>query len=363
MRPPSLHRYLYAYANPTVYTDPSGRTGILSDAEEQTKESTKYYEERIAKLNKNDGILGAVGLGLGYGFASLGDFVVTGLNATSNLVARNLPDEYSTRQQAEQELAQAQDSMSQVIEGGANAEARIKEDPNGTAAVVATKAGNFTLNVLSGDPKSIAETVGFVAPILVPGAAAKTIKRAGEGLKALDAAASFERSALTEVNADLEEAYGAAGRGGIDVAHSPEIKVPFGTGVGQQGFAYENALAKGVQAADRLPPNFKTFDFFEDTIRRATSAKTLDTTTLSRIADPRRVYSTLRRGVDAAADFGGYTLGDTELLPEQIDLRAIRAAVPLETNATQWEQIKRAIDYAKERGVQLKPEVVTNSSR
>jgi RHS repeat-associated protein len=25
MQPPSLHRYLYAYANPTVYTDPSGR--------------------------------------------------------------------------------------------------------------------------------------------------------------------------------------------------------------------------------------------------------------------------------------------------------------------------------------------------
>jgi RHS repeat-associated protein len=28
MQPPSLHRYLYAYANPTVYTDPSGRDHI-----------------------------------------------------------------------------------------------------------------------------------------------------------------------------------------------------------------------------------------------------------------------------------------------------------------------------------------------
>ena len=27
MEPPSLHRYLYAYANPLAYTDPTGRSG------------------------------------------------------------------------------------------------------------------------------------------------------------------------------------------------------------------------------------------------------------------------------------------------------------------------------------------------
>jgi RHS repeat-associated protein len=31
MQPPSLHRYLYAYANPTVYTDPTGKYGIFFD--------------------------------------------------------------------------------------------------------------------------------------------------------------------------------------------------------------------------------------------------------------------------------------------------------------------------------------------
>ena len=30
--PPSLHRYLYAYSNPTYYTDPDGRTAIGSQA-------------------------------------------------------------------------------------------------------------------------------------------------------------------------------------------------------------------------------------------------------------------------------------------------------------------------------------------
>ena len=30
LEPPSLHRYLYAYANPTVYTDPTGRCGVAN---------------------------------------------------------------------------------------------------------------------------------------------------------------------------------------------------------------------------------------------------------------------------------------------------------------------------------------------
>ena len=36
--PPSLHRYLYAYQNPTVFVDPTGRKAELTDAAEKMQE-------------------------------------------------------------------------------------------------------------------------------------------------------------------------------------------------------------------------------------------------------------------------------------------------------------------------------------
>jgi filamentous hemagglutinin len=114
---------------------------------------------------------------------------------------------------------------------------------------------------------------------------------------------------------------------------------------------------------NRLPENFKTFDFFDDASRHATSVKTLDTTTASRVRDPGRVFSALRRHVNAAADFEAYELGPVDLSSANIASRSVRVGMPLETNDAQWAQIRRAMEYAKERGVRLTPEVVTNGSR
>ena len=92
------------------------------------------------------------------------------------------------------------------------------------------------------------------------------------------------------------------------------------------------------------------------------SAKTLDTTTLSCIADPRRIYSTLRQSIDAATTFEGYQLRPVELCAGDIGSRTVSVAVSLQTDAAQWEQIQRAVNYAKERGIRLEPEIVTNSA-
>jgi filamentous hemagglutinin len=75
------------------------------------------------------------------------------------------------------------------------------------------------------------------------------------------------------------------------------------------------------------------------------------------------VYSSLRRNVNAAADFERYQHGGVELSSADIDSRIVRVAVPRETTSEQWVQIMRAIRYAEERNVRLIPEVVTNSSR
>jgi len=57
-------------------------------------------------------------------------------------------------------------------------------------------------------------------------------------------------------------------------------------GIQEQGMPWENYLAQQLPAGSRLPANFKTFDFWDPVTRVATSAKTLDTTTAARIANP-----------------------------------------------------------------------------
>jgi hypothetical protein len=191
---------------------------------------------------------------------------------------------------------------------------------------------------------------------IAEGRAAATIV---EGVDGSPAGRFIDPAVLDE----LEGTYGAAGRGGVDVRHSPEIEVPFGKGIDEQGYAYEDYLASRMPAENRLPEGFQTYDFFEDQSRAATSAKTLDTTTVSRILNPRRVYDSLRRNVNAAVNFERYQLKGVELSSSDVSSRTVRVAVPRETNSEQWAQIMRSIRYAEERNVRLIPEVVSNSSR
>jgi RHS repeat-associated protein len=71
LQPPSLHRYLYAYANPTVYIDPDGRRGCDSTrcGLLQTREMMKTPEDRarIDALMVHDQKIQRMKLGMAYG--------------------------------------------------------------------------------------------------------------------------------------------------------------------------------------------------------------------------------------------------------------------------------------------------------
>ncbi len=102
-----------------------------------------------------------------------------------------------------------------------------------------------------------------------------------------------------------------------------------------------------------MSANFKTFDFFDDVSGLATSAKTLDTGTASRLAKPGQIYSTLKRNIDAAADFTNYTLKGRTVDASMIASREIKLGVPSATNKAQWEQLSRAVEYANTRNINL----------
>lgn len=132
-----------------------------------------------------------------------------------------------------------------------------------------------------------------------------------------------------------------------------ETGIEWGKGIQKQGMPWEDFVGKELPAGSRLPPNFKTFDYFDRATGKAVSVKTLDTTTPAKIANPKQIFNTLKNNIDAAADFTQHKLGQATVSSTDISSREIRLAVPAATNKVQWQQIHRAIDYGKSRGVKV----------
>jgi filamentous hemagglutinin len=129
--------------------------------------------------------------------------------------------------------------------------------------------------------------------------------------------------------------------------------VRWGQGVQNQGMPWENYLANQLPAGSQLPPNFKTFDFYDAMTKTAISAKTLDTQGSSYLSSPTRVYSTLEGYIDSAANFTEYTLSGKELNDSMISNRELHVAVPEQTTPQQWQQINQAIKYGQTKGVKV----------
>lgn len=85
LEPPSLHRYLYAYANPTVYFDPTGRIKEVVDAAEYISDARDSLRN-LSKQQPNN-LLGrriSEGLGIAQGLLGLGEAGVDAFNFVAN---------------------------------------------------------------------------------------------------------------------------------------------------------------------------------------------------------------------------------------------------------------------------------------
>nr|WP_223821168.1 VENN motif pre-toxin domain-containing protein [Pantoea sp. M_3] len=82
-----------------------------------------------------------------------------------------------------------------------------------------------------------------------------------------------------------------------------EVGMKWGQGNMKQGIPWEDYVGKSLPADARLPPNFKTFDYYDGTTKTAVSAKSMDTQTMAKLANPNQVYSSIKGNIDAAAKF------------------------------------------------------------
>ncbi|MEP2984631.1 MAG: hypothetical protein ABJP08_15320 [Roseibium sp.] len=104
---------------------------------------------------------------------------------------------------------------------------------------------------------------------------------------------------------------------------------------------------------ERTPDNFKTFDFFDEDRGLATSAKTLETRAPGYADRPSRIFGALKRYIDQIDKFGGGVVGETDIRPNQIDLKRLELAIPDNTTPEQFTQIQGAIDYAESLGIDV----------
>ncbi len=132
------------------------------------------------------------------------------------------------------------------------------------------------------------------------------------------------------------------------------MEIVWGKGIQSQGMPWENYLASQLPAGSRLPPGFKTFDFFDESTGVAISAKTLDTTTPSKIANPGQIYSSLKRNIDAIVKFSESSKKGVTVSSSQIAIRELQVAIPKATTNAQLDQINKAIKYGLDNGIAVR---------
>ena len=212
LQPPSLHRYLYAYVNPLVYTDPDGRASYLSDWEAYTDDTVARYDTDIDRAAADGASGRAFALGVGRGLASLGNKVVRALNSASNALARELYDG-ATYEQAQREIAANQLAMTDAMESVHHTAVVIKEDPSGAARALHVAAVGFAVDVAMGDPRAMAGLGEFAGQLVLPASTAKGLKIAGDTLGTVRPALRMSDGFLDAGMLDeIEDVSRAAGR-------------------------------------------------------------------------------------------------------------------------------------------------------
>ncbi len=151
--PPSLHRYLYAYANPTVYIDPTGHVPVL---DEWGQFHTDTAGELIDEAESTDSVTAAIGLGVMAGANYVVGGVVETVNFGLNIVGSEGWLGEGAKERATTELHQAFDTINTIV-----------EDPKGTGTAIVTGVKETAKAAARGETKAIAQSAAVGTSLLV----------------------------------------------------------------------------------------------------------------------------------------------------------------------------------------------------
>ncbi len=203
--PPSLHKYLYAYANPTVYVDPTGHIEVLNDlanwlGERKSRaiESTSVLQGTNVAVRSSLSTLAGVGAGL-FGVAE-------GITRATNFFANAAVSDVAPNTKLGRSVAAELDVTFSTMEKTAQ---YVTEHPHEVASKVVSSTYETAKAAVSGDAVAIAQSAATITEIVtpVPGAkgAGQVVKSLGEAVEAA-AAKVAEKAAQRAAEAGASSA-------------------------------------------------------------------------------------------------------------------------------------------------------------
>ncbi|MDC9591492.1 DUF637 domain-containing protein [Xenorhabdus sp. XENO-10] len=214
------------------------------------------------------------------------------------------------------------------------------------------KAGIFAADVVGSEA---ALGTGAATGVKVLGSSTETTKHLAEQLSRTSASLFKKQKPDTNVLVrGLKDDVSYLERNSAtSTVSAAESGILWGQGNMKQGMPWEDYVGTQLPAGSRLPPRFEVFDYHDMKTGLAISAKSLDTQTLSKLNKPSQIYYSIKGNIDKAVQFSGDKVKDRVLTPDMISRKEIRLAVPINTNAVQWSEVNRAIEYGKTHGVDV----------
>ncbi|PKM17258.1 MAG: hypothetical protein CVV11_21075 [Gammaproteobacteria bacterium HGW-Gammaproteobacteria-15] len=129
--------------------------------------------------------------------------------------------------------------------------------------------------------------------------------------------------------------------------------VKWGEGINNQGLPWEGYV---IDTQDLISPgvnNFKTFDGFNFECSLAVSCKTMNLNAPTYTNNVSSVFNNIKGYVDSAVKFTGDDKKGFAVTGPDVPNRTIELAIPPSPSATQIQQLNKALEYAREKGIAL----------
>ncbi len=177
--PPSLHKYLYALQNPTVFVDPDGRVEFLRRWQEEftnAADSMMRAVDGFSEMNRGLGYLSVVPMGISAGFSEMvgGAIGLVNMGANAAIVLSGIDGAFAD------EAAMELDETIGSVKSTATA---IVEDPGAVGLALVDGVTEVAKGVLEGDPGAMATAMKTITSFALPAPGAG-LRKLGMSLKA-----------------------------------------------------------------------------------------------------------------------------------------------------------------------------------